>query len=193
MSNRSYVQQIIDILKTTTEDAYGNALPSPALLGTLTGSAPSDPTVEQDARSWSGIAKGGIYDYTPKPWDAHDNRGTTPIAFSATSGIIKASIAVTPEPEVRHFQFRRIRKAVVATIRVSMYAPSHQAGKQALEDMKERVDLILNERIVRLDQGFTGEIERSFYFPPIDNHREFAGSKLSYLRYELTTLSGVER
>lgn len=189
---RTYAGQIADYLRSDPSiaaDGSDISLLTP-LLGTLTGGAPGPG--EQDARSYSGLAAGGIYTRAPKPWDPKDNRGATPIAFSATSGVIKPCLAVIQESTIPHAQAERILKAQNVSISVWMYAPSHETGKEIAEAMRVRIDALVDNYLFTTDQGFGASIRFAYSLGLVDNHREFSGSLVDFVRYFITTLRGPE-
>lgn len=190
IDNRAYHIQIRDYLRSDPAvDASGRDLTSETpLLGSLTGTAPVDPETEQDSRSYSGLAKGGIYHYTPKPWDPSDNRGVTPIAFSATSGSIKPTITVTLVSIPQHFQHQAIENAIVPSVNIWFYAPSHENGYNSIELMRQRVDALLAGYIFETDQGPIAQVKWGFNFGVQENHRQFPGSIVDYTRFDITTL-----
>jgi hypothetical protein len=179
----SYAEQIATYLRSNpATNPYGNAVPSPPLLGTY------------DALNdiYTGIAKGGIYTRPLKMPDPTDNRGSTPTAFNASSGVIRPSIVVRVESMVHHFQFTQMPTAINVNVVVWMYAASHDNGKIAIEDMRARLDFLLDGYIFTTDQGPKGFVDWDFNFGVKENHQEFEGSLLDFTRYSITTLRNLE-
>ena len=191
IANKNYHIQIKEYLQSNpTVDAEGNdiSMETP-LLGTLTGSAPAPG--EQDERDYSGLAKGGIYHYVPRPWDPDENRWVNPIAFKASSGSIKPLVVVKLLSIPTHFQADPALKAITPSVECWMYAPSHENGLNSMELMRQKLDQLLDGLIFQTQQGPWAQVQFGFNFGVQDNHREFPGSVVDFTRYDLVTLRKV--
>jgi hypothetical protein len=160
----------------------GTSVPSPPLLGTY--DAVHD--------IYPGLATGGIYTRPLKLPDPNDNRGATPTAFSSASGQIRPSIVVRTESIPKHFQFRTISQAITPTVLCWFYGPSHAAGKSAMEDMRVRVERLIDQHYFVDQNGFNAYCEYDFNQGRRENHNEFAGSLVDFTRFVITTLRNKE-
>ena len=160
------------------------------LLGVRDGAPPMSGI---DFRPYTGIARGGIWTREPKPYDPADRRGATPTAFDAEEGgLIRPCIWVTEESQINHYQFQRITQATDVGILVWYYAPSHNNGNIALEEMDRRVCKLLDDYHFTTNRGFGAQARWSFHYGARDNHRQFPGSRVAFTRFYITTLRDEE-
>lgn len=139
--------------------------------------------------SWTGLARGGIYDKKIK----RSGAGSTPYAFDQTQAgvlVIKPCIVVLDRGDGPHVQRNSIPSAYTQSIYVYFYASATSSGRDAIAAMRKRTFDLLDEQAsgwIFASEG--GPMVFCYYAERLGvrDDEVFPEAVIDYQRYRLTS------
>ena len=165
-------------------DPYGNVIDSPPVTNLVDGVA-----IPRDVGTPPPLLEGGLWSRRLTPGDPLSTKGATPQAFTP-AGQIRPSMVVRDEGAVRSISTTSPENAQVETVTLFSYTPSHSTGKDIVQYTKVVCNRLLDDWFFTSEYGTTSFVRWAFELGLRDNHQEYTGSMINFVRYSVTGTRG---